>query len=66
MKKQLNKSTAVMKWAARIDLVSPCQICPKVYLSRRSMQRHERKAHQVDYRTSWMLILWKKLTWRLK
>lgn len=41
-----------------------CSICHKIYHHKRSLVRHMDRAHQVDSRTHWLFILWKRLTWR--
>lgn len=42
-----------------------CEICQNVYGYRHHLTRHLDTAHQIDRRTHWILILWKKLAWRL-
>lgn len=44
----------------------PCRVCNKIFRHKRSAVRHMRKAHRVDYSTSWIFILFLKLTGRTR
>lgn len=38
-----------------------CRVCPKVYKSKTACVYHMRNKHQVDYDTSFLIILWKRI-----